>query len=359
MASQRSLLQITSYPPPRAGWGVRVEYVKRALEADGHRCVVLNIGSSRAIPSGEYETVLGAWDYVTKVFRYSRQGYVAHIHVNGASPKGFVLTLVAEAVSLITGKRCFLTFHAGVDQLYFPRPKYPALVPVYWLMFTVPRAIICNSAEVKAKIVEYGVSPEKIVPIPAFSRQYLEGDTASLPESLELFYSRFGELIFCYTKVRPLFHPLSLIDGFARLARKRPTVGLVLCGVEGHMEPDLWESLQGRLARPELTGRVLVVDDLSHEAFLHALGRASLYLRTHQSDGVCSSVLEALSLGVPVVASDNGHRPEGVITFPADDSETLAAVLENTLNRRDAIASALPAPALRDTVAEEVRLLTT
>jgi len=30
---------------------------------------------------------------------------------------------------------------------------------------------------------------------------------------------------------------------------------------------------------------------------------------------VCSSVLEALALKTPVVASENGSRPEGVITY--------------------------------------------
>ena len=52
-----SLLEVTSYPPPRAGWGLRVEFLKKQLEAEGHQCVVLNIGTSRAIPSPEYETV--------------------------------------------------------------------------------------------------------------------------------------------------------------------------------------------------------------------------------------------------------------------------------------------------------------
>ena len=135
-----------------------MQFLKEHLERHGHECVVLNIGSSRAIPSPEYETVLGAWDYVRKVWRFSRDGFVAHVHVNGASPKGFVLAILAELINLAFGRRCFLTFHAGVEQVYFPRPKYPALLPMYWVLFTLPKAIICNSEEVKSKIVEYGVN---------------------------------------------------------------------------------------------------------------------------------------------------------------------------------------------------------
>ena len=117
------ILQITSYPPPRAGWGVRVEFLKKRLESEGHICTVLNLGRSRTIPSPEYETVLGGLDYVKKVWRFSRAGFVVHMHMNGESPKGFVLTLLAECINLLWGRRCFLTFHAGIDQPYFPRPK--------------------------------------------------------------------------------------------------------------------------------------------------------------------------------------------------------------------------------------------
>lgn len=352
------VLQITSYPPPRAGWGVRVQFLKRYLEQRGHRCVVLNIGSSRAIPSDEYETVLGGWDYVRKVWRFSRQGLVAHAHVNGTSPKGFVLTILAQIINLISGRRSFLTFHAGIDQVYFPRPKSPLLLPVFWTLFAIPKTIICNSEEVKAKIVEYGVDPAKVVPIPAFSTQYLDSTGGALPDDLEAFYKRFEHVVFSYTKIRPMFYPEALVEGFARFAARRPDAGLVLCGIAGHMEPALWASVRNLIERLGIAGRVLVVEDLPHEAFLLALGRAGVYLRTHVSDGVCSSVMEALALGVPVVATENHTRPPGVVTYPAEDVEALARALEDVLARRDDIVATLQRPEIRDTLAEEARLLT-
>ena len=48
--------------------------------------------------------------------------------------------------NLASGERGCLTFHAGVDPIYFPRQKAPALVPLYWLMFAIPRRIIWASA---------------------------------------------------------------------------------------------------------------------------------------------------------------------------------------------------------------------
>ena len=356
---RRKILQITSYPPPRSGWGVRVQFLKDCLEREGHRCVVLNIGSSRAIPSEEYETVLGAVDYVRKLWRFSRQGYVAHVHANGASPKGFVLAIVAQVVNLVSGRRSFLTFHAGIDQVYFPRPKSPLLLPVFWTLFTLPRTIICNSEGVKAKIAEYGIDPAKIAPIPAFSTQYLEEPRQdTLPADLEAFFQRFPKVVLSYTKMRSIFYPETLVEGFAELTHRVDDVGLVLCGIAGHMDPGVWPAVQERIARRGISERVLVVDDLSHDAFLVALGRSTVCLRTPVTDGVCASVLEALALGVPVVAAENHNRPAGVITYPATDVGAMARTLEDVLVRREEIVAMLPKPEIRDTLLEEARLLT-
>ncbi len=336
---------------------MRVQLLKRQLEQRGHACAVLNIGQSRRIPSSEYETVLSGFDYLKKVWRFSLRGYVAHVHVNGASVQGFVLALTAELVNLLCGRRCVLTFHAGTDQIYFPRPKYPWLLPMFWVMFAIPRRIICNSEAVKAKICEYGIAADKIETIQAFSSQYLEFERQPLDPSIESFYARFPLLLFSYVNLRPKFHPLELVDGFARLAAARGDVGLVLCGVAGYPEDDLRRAVHARLESDGLAGRVLLVDDLDHDLFLSALSRATVFVRSHVSDGVCSSVLEALALRVPVVACENGQRPPGVITYSATDPADLAARLEEVIARRDAIAAALPMPQIPDTLTREADLL--
>jgi glycosyltransferase involved in cell wall biosynthesis len=356
-AETARILQISSYPPPRAGWGVRVEFLKKYLEACGHECVVLNIGTNRTTPSDDYETVMSGFDYVRKLVRFSQRGFVAHVHVNGASPKGFVLAILAELINLLSGRRCFLTFHAGVEQVYFPRPKYPLLLPVFWVIFTIPQRIICNSEEVKKKIVEYGIDPDKIVPIPAFSEQYLERSSTPLPADVEAFFNRFEHVVFCYIKMRRLFFPRETVEAFARLAARRQDVGLLLCGVGGYTDAGMWPVVQARLSQQDLHGRVLVVEDLSHDLFLQALGRAKVCLRTHLSDGVCSSVLEALSLRVPVVAVENHTRPPGVITYDPKDEQRLADILDDVLDRRAEIVAGLQPPPVRDTLAEEARLL--
>jgi glycosyltransferase involved in cell wall biosynthesis len=351
------ILEITSYPPPRAGWGVRVEFLKHHLEAAGHQCVVLNIGKSRNIPSTEYETVASAADYVRKVWKFCRAGFTTHVHINGSTAKGLVLTIAAQLLNLLCGKRCVLTFHAGVKQVYFPRSQAPMLWPVFWFMFLLPRTIICNNEAVKAKIREYWVPARKIHPIPAFSRQYLEAEAKALDDRIEAFYRRFAAIVFTYVRVREGFYLETLIDGFARVAARRRDAGLVICGVAGDINPVLWREVERLIAHHDLADRICIVDDLTHEHFIAALKRSSLYLRTPTSDGVASSVLEALAMRIPVVAAENGTRPAGTINYAATDGEAMARAVEKVLSNRKAAIAAIPAVQIRDTLNEEATLL--
>lgn len=352
------ILEIASYPPPRAGWGIRVEFLKKRLEHEGHECVVLNIGINRKIPSPDYETVMSGTDFIRKVWRFSRRGFTVHAHANGDSPTGALLALTAALVNLAAGRRCYLTFHAGVIQRHFPKERDRLLAPLFKLLFAIPQRIVCNSEAVKTCIAAYGVDPAKITPIPAFSRQYLEFTPVALPAPLESFLQRSSTIVFTYLRMRSLFYPGTLIDGMAKVMSERPEVRLVVCGGLGHADPGVWPAVQTAIARHRMEDRICFVDDLEHEAFLTALTRSAVYLRTPITDGVASSVLESLALGVPVVACENGTRPPGVITYPAEDAEQLAAAVLRVLDRRSKETAGPGAIDIPDTVSDEVRLLT-
>jgi glycosyltransferase involved in cell wall biosynthesis len=352
------ILEVTSYPPPRAGWAVRVEFLKKRLEREGHRCVVLNTGVSRNIPSNEYETVMSGADFLRKVWRFSRNGFVVHAHANGDSVKGILLAFTAEVVNLACGRRPYLTFHAGAIQRYFPRDRDPRFVPLFWLLFAMAKKIICNSDAVKRCIAGYGVPEAKIVPIPAFSTQYLEFTPAVLPDFLECFLERYPTIVFTYVRLRPLFYPVVMVEGMARVMRARPDVGLVIVGGSGHADEGVGPAMDAVIERHAIRDRICFVDDLDHDAFLTVLQRAALYLRTPITDGVASSVLEALALRIPVVACDNGTRPAGVITYPAEDEVRLADAVDGVLAHRHDVVARLADISVVDTVSEEVALLT-
>jgi glycosyltransferase involved in cell wall biosynthesis len=312
----------------------------------------LNIGQSRKIKSPNYLDVQNSLDYLRKVIWHAWHGYLIHTHLNGDSPKGLVLALVAELIALVGGRRSVLTFHAGPEQRLFPMHRSRLLAPFFALSFALPQKIICNSPAVKERILTYGVPADKVVPIPAFSQQYLCYTPSSLSEEFEDFLIRHKPVMASYFFYRPEFFVESMLEAMRKLSSVLPEMGLILIGGDTQSE-----TVRGMGERVGLTPHVYHAGDLAHDQFMTVLSRAHMFVRTPEKDGVCSSVLEALSLKTPVVASENGRRPPGVVTFRTDDADDLMETLRRIWSDYDMVRSQLNPPAIQDTVQEEAELL--
>jgi len=346
------ILEIGPIPPPRAGWGVRIEYLLASMSSGGIECAALDVGANRKVRRKGCDDVQSACDYARKVFGYLRRGYRIHSHLNAESPKAYLLVLVSSVLSCLFGRRSVLTWHGGVPQRWFPRGKNKLVDLVHRVIFGLHQRIICNDDRIKRHIVDYGVPGEKITPIPAFSRQYVQYRTVDLPAPLQAFLADRTPRLFTYVYFRPEFYLPVLVEALATIADELPAFGIV---VVGHDEGA--DDARERIRAAGIQDHVYFAGDLDRDSFLTLLGGSDICIRTPKRDGISSSVLEALALNVPVVAADNPLRPEQAVTYPADDADALAAAVIRVLNapldqRRP------DSPEIPDTVAREVEILT-
>ena len=346
------VLEISSYPPPRAGWGMRIYFLKQEMEKQGHVCQVLNVGKGRFLTGRDFIPVFSGFDYVKKVLKHRLKGYLIHMHLNGDSPKGFVLTTLALLISVLTFRRPVITFHAGPVQKYFPQTKAPLLTPLYKLIFTLPRTIICNNEAVKKAIMIYGINGAKIVPIQAFSKQYLNFEKVELKPEMETFFAEHDPVIASYVFFRPEFFIEDMIHAVAKLVKKYSKFGLVIMGSEMGSE-----EIQALIKELGIEDHVILAGDQDHDSFLTILTRSKLYLRTPFKDGIASSVLEALSLDVPVVACDNGSRPPSTVTYENRNVDDVAAKVEYVLEHHDEVVKNIIHPEIKDTIQDEIKVL--
>lgn len=344
------ILEIGCYPPPFCGWATRLYFVRKSLEEDGHSCVPLNLGENRAIPSEEYECVRGGWEYIRKICHYLRRGYVIHMHANGSSPKGFILSGIAYLLSLLTFRRPMLTLHAGTKQLYFPKSQSRLMAPILRLLFAIPKLVICNNPDVKKLIVDYSINPHKIVPITPFSKQYISADPVPLDVEVDTFLNSHSPRIFTYLEMRPEYALDSLFEAMAGLSEKYPELGIIIVGAKGSHE-ELLEKLNAF----KLANRSFIVGTVTHDVFLSLLRKCQVYLRSNRQEGTSSSIRESIYLGTPVIADDTGDHPEGVITYPWGNAKAIQETLVDFFNTptEDRVTVA-EAP---DTVAIEADLL--
>jgi glycosyltransferase involved in cell wall biosynthesis len=332
---QAKILQIGNYPPPVCGWAIQTQLVTEELRRRGHICEVLNINENRRIKDPAYIDVQGGWDYLHKVLRHAFDGYQINVHVNAMSKKGYLLALIAALAGRAAFRPASITFRGGLGQDYFPRHDSWKLHHAFRTLFQLAGKIACNSAEIKQTIESYGISPDKVTAIQPFSRQYTKFRPAVLPPKIEDFLAAHRPVFFSYVSFRPEYRLETMRKAIESYRRKYPAAGVVWLGFPDKELPTAQAFVQN-WTREEQLG-LLLLGNLPHDQFLTLLSRSFGYLRTPVCDGVAASVLEALSLGVPVVASENGRRPAGVVTYSEQDAEDMCSKLEYVTKHYDAV----------------------
>ena len=131
-----------------------------------------------------------------------------------------------------------------------------------------------------------------------------------------------------------------------------PDLGIVVVGTG-----DDSKAFKAQVDNLELTEHLHMAGDMEHEAFLTLLSRSDVLLRTLVTDGVSATVLEALSLGTPVVASENGTRPPSVVTYHANDPQDMARKIAYAFENIDEIAASIITPQTADTTRSEIDLI--
>lgn len=125
-----------------------------------------------------------------------------------------------------------------------------------------------------------------------------------------------------------------LIGAFARLARQRPDLWLVLVGPD----PDGYEAhLRALSERLGVNHRVVFIGMLTHELKLAAFIDAELFVLPSYAENFGAVITEALACGLPVVMSDqvNIHREiaaAGAATVVQCSVESVAAGIASALS---------------------------
>ncbi|MDP3001081.1 MAG: glycosyltransferase [Bryobacterales bacterium] len=147
-----------------------------------------------------------------------------------------------------------------------------------------------------------------------------------LSPELERFYGSHDPVLMTVGLLEPEYDLALQIRSLERWRRRHPEAGLAIVG-SGSLEGELQRQIESVPWRDH----ILLCGDVPHPVTLRAIAEADVLLRTTLYDGDAISVREALHLGTPVVATDNGMRPAGVRLVPMGDETALDAALEECL----------------------------
>ena len=326
------ILQVSNYPPPHCGWAMQTKVLTDELRRRGAICEVLNISpDNRRIKSREYIDVQNGRDYLWKIVKYSLRGYRFQTHVNAESKKGYFLALSAHLMGRLVGRPAVMTFHGGLPQTYFPRTDSRFLRFAYQFLFDTAGTITCDDESMKNAIQSYGTNGKPVMPFACFSPEYLSFQPQPLPAEIQAFVDSHSPVFFCYVAFRPEYGLDEFRQAAEKFVQREPRAGFIWLGFNAKELPMATKYLS---ELPDgAPQHILAVGNLDHELFLSLLVKCFAYIRPHSRDGIAASVLESLALGIPVIATDDGRRPPGVVTYKFPDPEDMYAkfvyVLEN------------------------------
>ncbi|MGE5487986.1 MAG: glycosyltransferase family 4 protein [bacterium] len=308
------VLQLGPWPPPNGGVQTNLVAIRSLLLRKGHGCEVINLHRHRTgRDSGVHHPTTAAGILrLLSTLRFD----IVHLHIGGGLPAR-LLSLAAVCTSLPRA-RSVLTFHSGG---YAKSPDGRTAGPrtVRGLVFGRFDRIIAVNAEIARLFARFGVPDARIRLIPPHPLPAAPPE-AALPGPIRAFFDAHSPVLVTVGLLEPEYDLGLQIEALGRIRARYPNAGLVIAGA-GSLE----ESLKANIASRTYAEHILLCGDVPHPVALRLIHEAAVFLRTTLHDGDSVAVREALHLGTPVVATENGMRPEGVRLIAAGDAAGLCA----------------------------------
>jgi glycosyltransferase involved in cell wall biosynthesis len=303
--------------------------IRRALLEQGDTCPVMVITRADAPAEPDVVRPTGPIDLL---FTLLHQDFgIVHLHIGGNAT--LRLMLLALVCAWLPARKSVLTLHSGG----YPRTEQGRNASPNSLrgfVFRQMDRVIAVNTEIVEMLKRFGVAEDRVRLIYPHAIPRVDPSIA-LPDEIQEFLDRHGRVLVSVGLLEPEYDLPTQIKLLEALRQEFGDVGLIMVG-SGSLEPDLRQRIAGSPEREH----ILLSGDLDHDFTLRLLTECDLMLRTTKYDGDSISVREALSLGVPVMATDNGMRPEGVNLVPLDDPAALRTAASQMLrSERPASAS--------------------
>ncbi len=244
---------------------------------------------------------------------------------------GFDIAHSAHPLLMPAGRAAQVVMVHDLDFIQHPerthgeiRRDYPALAPTH---IRAADAVAVNSRHTAAEVVRLtGVSAEQVFVCPLGRPDWAPRDAEPAD----------APLLFLGT-IEPRKNIGLLLDAYERLlasraARGLPTPKLVLAGGAGLGS----DAILQRVREPGLAPHVDVRGYINPDARRDVYASAMMCIMPSHTEGFGLPALEAMTIGVPVLAADQGALPEVVgdagVLFRSGDAEGLAAALDGLIS---------------------------
>lgn len=309
------------YPPPNGGVEAHVVVLRDFLRNKQIQCSVVSLGGTRRESSDGVYYPHSSIDVLRLLVRLRPS--IIHLHFGGHFwPRLFALCLVCASFPRC---RTVLTLHSG-GYPSSPEGRSARSASIRGFILRRLDGLIAVNSQIADLFMQFGV-PDKRIRVIAPHSVSLHDLPLDLPPPMAEFLAGHRPVFVTAGGLEREYDLELQIDTLDLIRRRHPGAGLVIIG-SGSLERQLREQIQSKAYADD----ILLCGNVPHPVSLGLIQKANVFLRTTLYDGDSVSVRESIALGVPVVATDNGMRPEGVRLIPPSNPEALVVAIEKVLS---------------------------
>jgi len=299
------VLQLGPFPPPNGGVQTNLKAIHDLLRERGHDAKVIAItrtSQTEGVPNVYKPRSIFELLKMLLTFRFD----IVHFHVGGNL--NFRVATLMLVCGLLPNSKSLVTFHSGgytTETVHFAKP-------FSWRGFAFRSLdfVIGVNAQMLEMFRRFGVKEQKMRLILPFVLQKPKPNL-EIPEKLSGFAEKHQPFLLTVGLLEKAYALPLQIEALKLILTKFPNAGLMILG-SGSLEKELHELIASKKYREN----IFLTGDVEREITIHLIEKADILLRPTYFDGDAVSVREALFLRTPVVATDNGMRPDGVDLIP-------------------------------------------
>ena len=320
---------VGQYPPYVGGTSTFLSCLVPELESRGVHCQVIN--TKKGNPGTGLIERIGRLVYF---FRFAWQAAfsgneIIHCHSgNWANLLGHGIVLV---IGRLKKKTMVLTLHAG-DML--PHILGGRSRSIARSIFQLPHVITTVTPILRDAVKSLDVRNVYFIPNELLYIHLNKNPHETIPESVDNFITQHSPLIISTGAMERVHGIDILIRALSGVVPFYPNLGAIIIAYKS-TDTKYWAEVETLIKELNLINSVLFPHSLSNVPAVVRM--ADVFVRATYTDGDSIAVREALALGVPVIASQVGYRPERVTLFPAGDYTQLAAKIKEILSSQTII----------------------
>ncbi|MGI8669924.1 MAG: glycosyltransferase family 4 protein [Aridibacter sp.] len=320
-----NILQLGPYPPPRGGVQTNMLAIQDELLENGHCSSIISITKSEVI--GDEKNVFHPRSPQELLKLILTLKYdILHLHIGGGLP--FRVQMMILMCGLFTRGKSVMTFHSGGYTVSEEGQNASFWTFRGFAFRRFDKIIVVNKLMIEM-FEKFGVKSNKIKLIFPFTLSKPKSNV-EIPNKFQEFWKNHNKTLITVGLLETDYDLPQQIDVLERLLQKYPKTGLVIIG-----SGSLHQNLRKLIDSKPYAEHILLAGDTDREVVLHLIEMADLMLRTTIFDGDAISVREALFLGTPVIATDNGMRPSGLNLIPVQNISALEEAIYGEFERKE------------------------